>query len=83
MGSLSFCKKLEEIDLDRNNFESVDISPLQACENLQSIGLDKKLIAWNDSVINEKELPEHLRRRYLKDIRNARDAYVRKQKQAD
>jgi hypothetical protein len=77
LGPLSFCINLEDIYLDSNNFEFVDISPLRACKNLKELGLEKALIAWNDSIINEKELPEQLRRRYLKDIRRARDAYVK------
>ena len=80
LGPLSFCANLEDIYLDSNNFEYVDISPLRTCKNLREIGLEKKLIAWNDSIINEKELPEQLRRRYLKDIRNAQDTFIRKQK---
>ena len=47
-------------------------------KNIRTIAIDRGLIAWHDSVIDEKTLPEFIRRRLLKVIRNARDAYMKK-----
>ncbi|MHA1125603.1 MAG: hypothetical protein ACTSO7_06995 [Candidatus Heimdallarchaeota archaeon] len=37
-------KFTKEIDLDRNNFDSVDISPLRACKNLRGVTLKRILL---------------------------------------
>lgn len=78
---LSFNENLKFFKIRNNNFESVDISPLRACKNLITFDVEEDLpIEWRDSKLDERNLPELLKRDFLKRIRVAHKKYQKELK---